>query len=591
NLYKCFMPLAWGLGNPRGISGLLHPEGAYDDPNGGSLRDIVYSRLVAHFQFQNELKLFPIGNRNKFGINIYGPAKSQPCFDLLANLFAPLTVDACYQHDGDGLPGGIKNDAGQWNTAGHRDRIVRVDELALATYAQLYDEPGTPARRARLPALHAGALGSVLAKLAAWPHRLADLGDSYFSTEMWHETAHRDDGTISRRPPGDNGFVSAPNGWILSGPHFFVANPLHQTPLRVCNTHRAYSKLDLQTLPDNYLPRSNYRPMTDGNEYARRTPRVSWNEEGETVARPTTEYFRLSFRAMIGSASERTLAGALMPLYAAHIHGVQSTTFRNTQNLVDAGSMTSSLVADWYIKTLGRTNLHGTWLQLPLLDKVPSLSARYLSLNCLTVHYAPLWEQVYDLSFADESWSQPANPRLPQDFWSNLTSTWTRYCALRGDYARHIALVEIDVLVAQALSLTLDELLLIYRVQFPVMQGYERDTWFDINGRIVFTVSKGLAGVGLPRKGSRTTSKTHIRLPDGKVREGNFGWEDIYRDGKFLVPDGTIITQSVSDDSLPGGPQIVERQYVAPFARTDREEDYRIAWTFFEEQQQTSGIG
>jgi hypothetical protein len=149
-------------------------------------------------------------------------------------------------------------------------------------------------------------------------------------------------------------------------------------------------------------------------------------------------------------------------------------------------------------------------------------------------------------------------------FFANLTPTWQRNCALLSDYSRRQALVEIDVLVAQALGLTLDELITIYRVQFPVMQQYERDTWYDASGRIVFTNSKGLTGVGFPRKGKGRGSNKEI------------GGEDI-KD----MTSGTV-SRTILDDTLPGGP--VERTitYVAPWVRCDRVEDYRAGWGYFE---------
>ncbi len=42
------------------------------------------------------------------------------------------------------------------------------------------------------------------------------------------------------------------------------------------------------------------------------------------------------------------------------------------------------------------------------------------------------------------------------------------------------------------------------------------------------------------------------------------------------------ITQCETDATLPGGPRTVQRRYVAPFARANREDDYRTAWPFFE---------
>jgi hypothetical protein len=561
NLFKCFLPQAWRVASDQGVQGFLHPEGVYDDPKGGALREILYGRLRNHFQFQNQLILFPIGDRVKYSLNTYGPER-QPSFFHLANLFHPKTVDACFAHDGHGAIGGIKTEFNQWDMSGHRQRLIPVGEKALGLFAQLYDEPGTPARQARLPALHSQQLQSVLEKFAAARKRLGDLQGEYYATVMWDETnAVKKDGTIRR----DTGFPRDTSELVLSGPHFYVGSPLYKTPRAVCTEKGHYDCLDLTTLPDDYLPRTNYRPDVSSSEYRARTPRVPWGEK-----KPVTEFYRVTSREMLSQSGERTYVPTLLPKGSGHVHTCISTVFPEPHSAIDFLSMGVSVPVDFFVKSTGMGHANKNVLRqlsFPPSDapQLRGLRSRTLALNCLTTHYADLWCECWDEGFQQQRWAKD-DPRLPNSFFTIFTPTWQRDCALRTDYARRQALVEIDVLVAQALGLTLDELITIYRVQFPVMQQYERDTWYDRNGRIVFTASKGLTGVGFPRKGSgRGTNKTT-------------GWEDISD-----MTSGTV-SRTIIDDTLPGGP--VERTitYEAPFDRCDRVEDYKTAWAFFEKE-------
>lgn len=112
----------------------------------------------------------------------------------------------------------------------------------------------------------------------------------------------------------------------------------------------------------------------------------------------------------------------------------------------------------------------------------------------------------------------------------------------------------------------------IYRIQFSAMRQYESNIWYDINGRIVFTASKGLVGVGLPRKAIRNDKNYSISSPGRTAQNIALGWEDI-RDLK----SGTL-TREVMDDTLPGGPRKKIITYEAPFDKCDREKDYAEVW-------------
>lgn len=547
NLFKCFLPQAWRFSNSCGVSAFVHPDGVFNDPQGGLLRQTVYRKLRKHFHFINEMQLFPeVGHPETFSLNIYCN-KHSTAFEMINNLFDPNTVDECYETSGTRLMG-IKDDKNNWNTVGHPDRIIEVGRDELKLFAEVFDD-SQEYGMARLPILHCKQLVGVIHCFSECVQLVKEHPIECYYSQMWQETNAQSDGTIT----ADVKFPDSEIGFVYSGPHIGVANPYNQTPRRVCVTKGDYDKIDLTMINKDYIARTKYSIGCEINEYLGRIPVTTWGTK-------YIDEYRLIARKMLNLKQERTLMAAIIPTKCGHINGLHGVCYHKNSNLMIASAFYASLPYDFFIKVIGKTNLYeDTAGKLPVFESLYSsrLIGRSLLLNCLTEYYAPLFDACRQLADNNDSWSKK-DTRLPLNTFCVFGSPWQATTPLRNDYARHQALVEVDVLAAMSLGMTLDQLKTIYRIQFPVLQAYEDDTWYDSQGKIVFTNNRSLTGVGFTR-------------PE---------WENGIKD----AVTGQKFYRTITDDTMPGGP--VERtiEYVAPFDRCDREKDYEIAWKFFEEK-------
>lgn len=360
---------------------------------------------------------------------------------------------------------------------------------------------------------------------------------------------------------------------IFSGPHVFVANPYYKTPREQCILNSDYDIVDLSTLSDSYSARTNYIPNIPISDF--RNLFVGFYKGQGTdgiISDDWFSFYKAAFRRQIGADSERSLSGAIIPPNSAHIGGVVSVTFDNYDDLVEFSGCCSSTIWDFYVKILKISDVRINRINsfpLGIADKYkPALFVRTLLLNCLTTAYADLWQEMWDAAYKQDTWSLDDNRLKPFD---QLHEDWAWDIPLRNYFERRQALVEIDVIAAMALGLTLEDLEMIYTIQFPVLQQNEADTWYDQKGNIVFTCSKGLTGVGLDRKRNTKT--------------GMLGWEDIR--GEQIDENtyaGTSPTHTHTIDpaksELYGGQQVT---YYAPYTKCNRIEDYRRAWAHFEE--------
>ena len=563
NLFKCFLPLSWEKNNERGVAAFIHPEGVYDDPKGGALREKLYSRLRYHFQFANERKLFPeVDHHTQFSLNVYG-GPLMVSFDTISNLYDAKSIVECYEGDASASVPGIKDENGEWNVKGHPDRIIHVTKKELVVFAKLFDGNDNW-KQAKLPQLHARQLVEVLSAFAKQQRTIATESENIYTAEMWHETNNQVDGTIVRNVD----FPENIQSMIYSGPHIGVGTPLFKTSRRVCNLNSDFDPIDLTNIDDSYLQRCNYSIACNYDEYLKRTPVTQWGKRYD-------EEYRLCTRKMLNQGGERTYMVTIIPPSTEHINGIFGMCMKT--GLMSFAANAFSVPFDFYLKTTGKANINlSASAGFPILEDWEHQGdtiCRALLLNCVTKYYAPLWKQEFVESFTADRWSK-SDPRLATSRFSKLTSEWSWDTPLRSDYERRQALVEIDVLTAMALGMTLQDLKNIYLIQFYVLKDYEADTWYDANGRIVFTNNRSLTGVGYSRPEFENADAVQ------PVVRGNAPWNGIMKN----APAGYVFSRTITDDTQPGGPVEQTIEYVAPFDRCDREQDYEVAWKFFEEK-------
>ncbi|WP_299018077.1 hypothetical protein [uncultured Photobacterium sp.] len=658
NLYKNFIERSWKLLGYDGIAALLHPEGVFDDPKGGNFREAYYPRLSAHYQLKNELTLFQdVHHVMSFSINIYSGIEHEISFKAIFNLFTPQTISrsTAITSLSSEIPG-IKSDEGKWETRGHPLRIITITKSELTIFTRLYEEDGTPPTHSRLPQIHSLPLLKVLEKFAAVPQRLGDLKEQYLATEMFHESNAQKNGVITRSEKPTYQPKSAEE-WVISGPHFYVGNPLNKTPRTTCTANGHYDTINLESISDDYLPRAVYRPgdkdgnldefyaaipewpkpskpvrATDGSwipgfwpveEYeipawelllgeslvihgidpslpGAKTARkfgyfsewhgdvlgaISWlvshmnspdvvtfrkiypdvkvrhilptSTDMINLPKPLTSYYRYLNRKRAQPANERTLMPSLIPPGPSHIHAAAySIALPNVSDIVLFSAMASTVLFDFFVKVTGRTDIIGPTVScLPLINNAKTktlITARYLRLNCLTRHYDSLYKENYNHRFNEDAFSKNIFlDRIIQKPWNKLKDEWCIKTPLRNELVRRQAQLEIDVLVAIELGVTVNELIQVYSTQFPIMKAYEEADQYDAKGRRLPNTIRKDSGA----KELRNALKNHDDISPITV-----SWE------------------------IDNGNQLVTRTFYPPFHHVDRIEDYKTAYRVFSER-------
>ena len=471
DLYRAFMCQVWNHQNDQGISSLIHMETHFTDAKTPELRASAYRHLRRHWQLINELSLFEIKDNKRYGVHIYG-TDQEPSFLHATSLYHPETVTRSLMHDGSGEEPGFKDPyTGTWDLRPHAARIETIDKSTLKTWRTVTESDNwhsTP-----MVSTVNSAASRTLTTLATQP-RIGSLNLKF--SRGWDESIDRQKGRFTKEWD-----ATSWSDAILQGPHLYVSTPLYKQPNESMRHNQDWTSTDLEALPANAQPITQYKPAGDRTTYDRLY--THWDDS------PARDHYRIAWRAMAANTGERTFIPSIIPPGSTHVHGVSSAGSSDliVSSLPAILGASSSLLADFSVRSSPKSTIQfSTFNRLPRLNEDDSLTlrivARVLRLNCFTDAYAGLWAECWDESFVVDA------PILERYDERPIGPDWTADTPLRRAEDRRNAQAEIDVMVAMMLGVPIEDLCTIYRTQFAVLYDYDHGHGqgayvYDANGR------------------------------------------------------------------------------------------------------------
>ncbi|MFJ3025907.1 DNA methyltransferase [Streptomyces tendae] len=519
DLYRAFMCQVWQHLGVGGMAGLIHPDTHFAGVKEGRLRAAAYLHLRLHAGFMNVGNwAFEASRTAEFGVHIYGAQRSEIHFETLNGLYGVEPLVASLSHDGGGEVPGMKH-AGGWDLRPHRARVITVDIDALSEWRRLTGTTEFPSQQAVLLNPLTTEEQGAIAALSAMEVRMGSHKPS-ITIGMFENLATKKLGLYRWD-------TTAPNRWsevILQGSHLGIATAFSKHPNIPYRSKQDWSRQDLTKLPSDAIPHTNYvrdcpveryegvqdRWLDRSRQSMDWAPTVKeWDHRSEVLKQeelgltegeqlellrrrlwlyqPYSRFYRLAWRKMIPFNTERSLFAAIVPPGPAHIDSVQSMSLGDNKAVALNAGFWASLPLDYMLRITGKANLHQAEVaRMPYADSAHPLAGplllRTLRLNCLTDAYAPLWEELYDMTWPGyEDWALEWPGLKP--LAGHLKSTWEYGTPLRTEYERRAALVELDALVAVWLGMSADELIAIHKARYAILADRESQMWFDAEGR------------------------------------------------------------------------------------------------------------